>query len=365
MAQTNHRIKSIADLDVVVDTDTHTSESVDDLLPYIDDTKFKGAKRFIENASHPREDIYTRGHPLPTWATPHSRDNDPETRMATMEEFNIDHTILNPGFALKLPTVQNSRCALALASGYNEWVMDTFGDTDSIHPTILVAAQKPALTVEEIDKWGDEDNVAGVHIPATGLNPPPGHEWFHPIYEAASEHDLPIVFHGAAGAMDRAFPLQHEWTETFAESSTIAHPFSQMWNLTSIMFEGIPEFFPDLDFVFLESGIGWVPYLKWRLDDHYLELPDQVPALEKLPSEYIADQFYFASQPFGLNVKNPRQMGQMVEMAGTDSVMYASDIPHGDFDPPEEVLNPIASHLDTEDVENVMGKTAVDLYNLN
>jgi predicted TIM-barrel fold metal-dependent hydrolase len=100
----------------------------------------------------------------------------------------------------------------------------------------------------------------------------------------------------------------------------------------------------------------------WRLDDHYLQFGDEIPYLNKLPSEYIRDQFYFTTQPLGHTARNGAHLAQALEMVGPDSVMYSADLPHTDFDPPEELLNRIRSHFDAETVRGIMGETAADLF---
>ena len=46
-------------------------------------------------------------------------------------------------------------------------------------------------------------------------------------------------------------------------------------------------------------------------------------------------------------------------------MLYAADMPHHDFDPPEELFDQIAAHLDPRDVAGVMGETAADLFDLD
>jgi hypothetical protein len=130
------------------------------------------------------------------------------------------------------------------------------------------------------------------------------------------------------------------------------------------LFNGVPESYPSLDFVFLEAGIGYVPYMTWRLDDHYLEAPDQVPGLRRLPSSYIEDQFYFTTQPLGHTANDPSHIAKAIEMAGPESIMYSADLPHADFDPPSELFDRINSHFDSDTVRGIMGETAVDIFGL-
>lgn len=364
-------VDRLSDVDRVVCSDLHVTEDVDDLLPYIDDA-YRGPKQIIEAAENPLTDVFSTSHATPLKSiglfegTQLDYDiHDPGTLAPRMEEFGLDAGVLSPSLCTNIATVRNSRFAVALTNGYNNWLLDTFLDEDDLYGTILVSGHRPGKSAEEIDRLADEDGLVGVQLPATGLVPPPGDTTYDPIFEAAEDNDLPLCMHGVNGAFSVAFPVQRRWNQTYIENHTLAHPFSHMWNTTSMILEGVPERFPDLEFVLQEAGISWVPYLTWRLDDEYLKRPDDAPYLERLPSEYIADRFYFSSQPIGHTETDPKRIAQMVEMIGTDSVMFASDIPHHDFDPPWELYDRIRPHFDADTLNDVMGRTALDVFDID
>jgi len=58
---------------------------------------------------------------------------------------------------------------------------------------------------------------------------------------------------------------------------------------------GVFERFPKLSIAYLESGIGWVPYMMDRLDEEVEKRGgDEAPYLTKLPSEYVkSGRIYF------------------------------------------------------------------------
>ncbi|MGH7324399.1 MAG: amidohydrolase family protein [Candidatus Rokuibacteriota bacterium] len=53
------------------------------------------------------------------------------------------------------------------------------------------------------------------------------------------------------------------------ERFTPIYEEAQRLGVTSIVFEGVPERFPDLRIAFLEAGCGWAPYWMERMDDEY------------------------------------------------------------------------------------------------
>ncbi|WP_336136692.1 amidohydrolase family protein, partial [Natronomonas amylolytica] len=252
-----------------------------------------------------------------------------------VEPFHIDYPILNTISGIsRLPSTD---LAVELMRAYNDVLIEKFLDPTDFHGCALITTQDPEAAAEEIERVGDEDQIVGLFIYATTPDTPLGDSSYDVIYEAAEKNDLAITFHaGAATSFQYQFPIQNQGLEQFLEVHTLTHLWSQTLALTSLVVEGVPEKFPDLNFVFLEAGISWVPYMMWRLNKEYSIRRSEAPLLEKSPEEYIRDQFYFASQPLG-EPNDPTQMPEMIDILGTESVMFASDYPHWDFDHPDEL----------------------------
>jgi hypothetical protein len=365
--------RSLEDVPAVVDTDAHVTESIDDLLAYMDE-EHEAVRRIIADAAHPSHDVYSVAHPMPAFVNTEAfgdvYGDQPtgtiEAKLEKMAEFDLDYSILNPTLNLAIATVNNDQAAVALANAYNSWVLEEMVDeSERIYTPIVAAPQVPERAAEEIDDRADEPGVVAVMLPSTGLVPPAGHRMYDPIYEAAEANDLPVLFHSGSGAGADSFPTMRQWAETYAEDHAMVHPFSAMWNLTTWLFRAGPERFPDLDLVFQEAGIGWIPYTLWRLDDHYLAISDEVPGLDKLPSEYVEDSVYFSTQPLGHTARDGSHLAQAIEMAGPGNIMYSSDLPHPDFDPPEELFDRISGHFDDDVVDGIMGETALSVYDLD
>lgn len=373
---TGERVASTDDLNWIVDADGHVQEDIDDVLTYMDD-RYSGAKKVIEDCPYPMIDIFSLSHSGPVFIhaefygaddmdySGHGSDeNIIAKKIDEMGDFDIDASVLNPSLGLGIATINNDRYAAAYANGYNSWLLDFMDGAETLKGALLVAPQTPDRAAEEIDRHGDEDDIVAIELPAPGGPFPLGHRWYDPIYEAAEAHDLPILLHGGTFSLSHSFPNQHKGSQTFVEGHTVAHPFAIMWSMTSIMYQGVPERFPDLDFVFQEAGLGWIPYMKTRLDDQYLEMADEIPMLTRPPSEYMKENFYYTSQPIGHAPDDPDYIAKMIEFTGPESVMFSADLPHPDFDTPEELLSKIRSRFDADTVRGIMGETAADLFDL-
>ncbi|QLG29899.1 amidohydrolase (plasmid) [Halorarum halophilum] len=357
----------------VVDTDSHLITDYDVLASYLPSDS--AAKQMIAKADNVGSDIFTNTRATPAFPNDHlgydesgtnparSGADTPEGKIQFMEEFDIDYSVFSPN--IMLGTVNHDPTAVALASAYNDLLVDRFLDVDDrLFATMAVANQVPDRAAEEIDRIGDEKDVVGVQMPGAGMVPPAGHWQYDAIYQAAQERGLPIVMHSHDIQAAVTFPVQRRWAETFTESHAFTFPAEFMWHLISLVFNGVPERFPDLEFVLQEPGFEWLPWMMWRLDDHYLQNSEDLPSLTKMPSEYIRDQFYLTTQPLG-HTENYQHVAWMVEMAGgADTLLFSTDHPHPDFDTPNEVFSAVNGGVDRDDVEGIMGGTAIDLFGL-
>lgn len=369
---------ALEDLDVVVDADGHLKESVDDYLPYMDD-KFAGVRKFIENSSHPPSEVFSHTRTTPgtygggerVMSGDEIQTDDGKTRevkLSEMDKFGIDYSVITPTLTNGLATVNNDEMAAGLAQAYNDWVQAEVLDRhEGLYTAIVIAPQDPHHAAEEIDRLADEDGVVGVLMPIGGLRPPAGAREYDPIYQAAEDNGLPMLYHGSTGQMGDHWPTMRKHLETNIEDVTLSHPTMVFPNFVTTMLRGVTERFPDLKHLFQEAGVAAVPYFIWRLDDQYLNKGEEVPHLNKLPSEYIYDDelVYFTTQPVGHTARSPRDLARAIELAGPEIMVYAADLPHAAFDPPSELFDRIVGHFEEDTVEQIMGGTAANLFDLS
>lgn len=367
----NEQIEGPAALDRIIDVDAQVQETPDALLEHMDESS--GARRIISLTELPHDMIYAGPSSYPLYE--YKRTNGDDDPVATDDvddligaaqlaeranEAGIDTGVVNPTLNLGLSEVNNDRFAIALATAYNDWLLSELDDHPNLVGNAVVAPQHPERAAEEIDRVAAEDDIVGIQLPAAGLVPPPGHRQYAPIYEAAESHDLPIAMKSTVG--NKSFGQQYWWSQSFPEDFVYQHGFIQMRNITSILLEGIPEKY-DVEFVVQGAGLGYAPFLTHRLDDHYLELGYEIPALTKLPSAYLKESFYWCTQPIN-QPDDPTYLAAMIEILGPHNVMFGSDLPHGISDIPETLVDRLASYVSADDLQAVMGSTAETVYGL-
>jgi len=155
----------------------------------------------------------------------------------------------------------------------------------------------PQHAVEEIERLGSHDQMVQVMLPGAHQSPY-GDEQYWPIYEAAENAGLSLLLHTTAASSGVAWapttgagiPLSY-----FEKHAIAVAPL--MGQLTSMVFEGVFVEYSDLDMVFVEQRLGWIPDFMWHMDKLWKGLKDAAPWLERRPSEYIRDNVYFSTQP--------------------------------------------------------------------
>jgi hypothetical protein len=131
-------------------------------------------------------------------------------------------------------------------------------------------------------------------------------------------------------------------------------------HLTNWVINGLPERFPKLNTLWIESGIAWLAFVTQRLDNEYLMRSSEAPLLKRLPSEYIGEMF-FTSQP--MERTNMKLLEATMEAINAPTqLVYASDWPHWDFDLPSTVWD--LPFLDETAKRNILGFNAARLFNL-
>jgi predicted TIM-barrel fold metal-dependent hydrolase len=362
----------------ILDPGCQIQEELGEILPYLPDDK--AVTKFMEYARSrgpgaPRANVYSGPSAFPLSQYKKANGGEEPTLKSSpleaigadeLEEkrlaYGIEQCIVNPTVNLGLSEVNNDRYAVAIAKGYNDWLLDQLNGYDSLMGNVIVAPQEPGRAADEIDRVATEQSVVGVHLPCTGLTPLPGHRSYVPIYEAAANHGLPVTMQPTIGL--KSYHQQYYSTQWFAEDYTYHPSFNHMQNITSLLFEGIPERFPSLYFVLQGAGIGFAPYLIHRLDDHFLELGYEIPALDKLPSKYLDEQFYWGTAPIGDTFSDGEYHSRMIRILGVDNVLYTSDLPHELGDSPAEIYDRIEDEFTMEQLDRIFGENARELFGI-
>ncbi|WP_436348959.1 amidohydrolase family protein [Natronorubrum sp. FCH18a] len=362
MAQSTANVTDFLEEHTVVDTDVHLSN------PFSAELRKRIANRMSEPyQSYLDPDTGGSAYPSSGWSkTLGGKKNvmvddvyeASHIREQLCDGLGVDYPIVN-SFAL-VDEVQRTPRAIEETQATNDYLLEEILDEeDDFFGLISVPARNPEAAVEEIERLGDEDQIIGVFLLAgSSFQKPLGDPTFDAMYQAMEDKELTPVFH--TGILRRKAPVLDE-LESYFSVHSVAPQWAGSLTLTSLIAQGVPEKFPDLNFVLMEYGISWVPFYIARLNREYGQWRSEVSILEQSPEEYIRDQFYFTTQPLG-EFNNHRHMKSIIDIIGPESILFSTDYPHHDFDDPAGLA--LLRALSSEDRERVLGKNAIESFDL-
>ena len=274
----------------------------------------------------------------------------------SMEAMGIDYQVIFPTPMLQLGLHPNPDMEVALAFAYNRWLtQEVLTGDDGVTTMIYLPFCDAQASLKTVEEFADKPGVVGFNITAV-RHKPIHHNQYMKVYAAIEERGMPLGFH--------AGPTWHdEWTrqiDRFIGVHAISFVLSNLVHLTNYVLHGLPERFPNLPVIWIESGLAWVPFIMQRLDNEYFMRSSEAPMLKKPPSDYIREMF-FTSQP--MERRDQKLMRATFEAINAESqLLYASDWPHWDFDGPSTIWD--IPWLSEDAKRNILGGNANRLFKL-
>jgi len=145
-------------------------------------------------------------------------------------------------------------------------------------------------------------------------------ERYHPLWAAIQETDLPICLHiGLNTNLDdltRRDPTPQKGVMVPMTALTTAEAFG-MWILS-----GTLERFPHLKLVFVEPGLGWIPWYLGTIDDMVKRQGYTFPGLTELPSTYFHRNIWLTY------IDEPDAIQLLRHRIGVENILWSTDYPH-------------------------------------
>ena len=334
----------------VIDGDGHVTETAEQVTKYLDEPY---RRRPLTSPLYPADgwDRRLLGR-LGDWAA-----NAPAW-LEALDRGGMESAILYPTLGLFVSFLKDREWAVAICRAYNSFMAEEFVRVSPrLKAVALLPVQDPEAAAGELRRAARELGFVGGMLAADGSHLL-GDARFLPIYAEAARLDTMLGVHASGSHLGGAgvdlFPR-------FIQAHTTAHPFGQMRQLTSIVFEGIPERFPRLRLAFLEAGAGWAPYWMERMDDEYAKRGEaEAPLLTKRPSDYVrGGSIYFSCEA------DEWLLPQAVKLVGESQIVYASDFPHWDHSFPGSIAE-VAERGDLTDGQKrkILADNALRLYRL-
>ncbi len=346
----------------LIDADVHNASESSEYLPFLSKywqewVKMHGAGPAANHYKSPvgvlRADARPPGGGAPGSDPQHLIDHH-------LDRYGIDYAVLTGSGILGISLTPDPDYGNAIASAYNDLLIEKWLKfSPRFKGSLLINHSDPPAAAQEIDRLGSHPGIVQT-IMASGSTRLFGQRFYHPIYEAAERHGLPVAVHpGTEGAGISGAPTPSGFPTRYMEWHNIL-PTNYMAHVNSLVCEGVFEKFPKLKFVAVEGGVAWLPHLMWRMDKNYKALRATTPWLKRLPSEYIKEHVRLTTQPIE-EPEDHRHLLQIFEMIDAGrTLMFSSDYPHWDFDNPKMALPPLPKELKPR----IMADNAAELYGL-
>jgi predicted TIM-barrel fold metal-dependent hydrolase len=294
----------------------------------------------------------------------HAGASDPKARLAFMDEHGIAAQVLYPNvlgftgsFALN---IEDPALRTFCVTAYNDAVADLQRASGGrLYPQAVLPVWDLPGAVAELERCCDRLGLSGIVLtdsPESWGLPTLSDPHWDPLWSAAQERNLPVNFHiGGGGAIGTVWAGMNE-----AAAIATMSVFADVGNIrcvTNLIFSGLLDRYPRLNFVSVESGVGWLPFVLELCEYQFDE--NRVTHLELRPRQYFERQIY-ASYWFENDIAGA------VAKLGENNIMFETDFPHPTCLYPgiqrhiRETLGPLPERVRRK----VLYETAARLYDI-
>ena len=300
-------------------------------------------------------------------------------RLQVMDESGIHAQIIYPnvmGFAgqgrgpsggPKLPPV-DPELRLLSTTIYNDAMAEMQADSGNrLLPMALLPWWDIDLAVKEAERC-HALGMRGVNINSdphlNGMQDLSGDYWT-PLWELCSDKALPVNFHIGASDSSMSWYGESPWPSMSpGKKLTLGGTMMFLSNakvVSNLIVSGLLERFPKLNFVSVESGLGWLPFILEALEYGLAENGAEGRAnLSMTPLEYFRRQIYACFW-----FEN-RDVVSTIRKLGVDNVMFETDFSHPTCLYPKPLEHAVEglSELTWDERRKVMSGNAAKLYNI-
>ncbi len=214
----------------IIDADGHVTETWEQIARHLDEPYRKRPllTPFFPQDGWDRRLMGTKGN----WA------GDGKSWTEALDAGGMAMAVLYPTLGLGLPFLRDAEWAVALARAYNTMLYkELTSQSPRLRGVALLPLQDPAASARELERCVGELGFVGGMLSADSYYLL-GHERFDPIYATAQRLKVPITVHAAGTDMT---DVGHEPFPKFIQAHTVSHVFAQLRQITSMMFDAVPE----------------------------------------------------------------------------------------------------------------------------
>jgi predicted TIM-barrel fold metal-dependent hydrolase len=298
---------------------------------------------------------------------------DPEARLELMDEQGVWAHVIYPnatGFsAHKLVGLADQKLASLILSIYNDAVAELqAGSGGRLFPQALIPFWDLPAALKEVERTHFELKLTGITMSSephsAGMPDIVDHHW-DPLWDLCESLGITVNFHVGASEFSLqvfesgTWPSLKQLPKIIVGCSLLELHNAQV--LANLLASDLLVRFPKLQFVSVESGIGWIPYILERLEYQLLETSlDGNVWGQASPTELFHRQ---VSACFWFEESAP---SRLLDVIGFDNVLFESDFPHSTclYPNPVEHAIKVLEPWGPEVQRKVLSENAARLYGI-
>jgi uncharacterized protein len=357
---------------LIVDVDAHhyENESYKEVFSYIDspvirraamESTKRGGRSSMMYSQVGYQDIggrITRHDLRKLEKTPPDTHRDIAMTKAWMDAMGVDYACLFPTPMLFLGLHPQVEIEVAMAQAYNRWLCERIlAEEPRLISMLYLPFNDPEAAYRTVQEFGDRKGVVGFMVTSPRYKPVHDNAYIK-TYALLEEMGKPISFHAAYNWNDQTLSMANRFIAVHA----LGFMWFNMIHMTNWVVNGLPERFPKLKVMWIESGLTWAYSLMQRLDHSYMMRTSDCPSLKRRPSEYMREMYY-STQPMEVPQDLSILEATFKMINAETQLVWSSDYPHWDFDLPSVIYD--LPFLAEKAKRNILGANAARLFGLH
>ena len=280
---------------------------------------------------------------------------DPKVRVQELDEDNVDAEVLFPNRPWQ-SVVANQDADLhhAMVRAYNDWLSEYCSHApERLGGVAAIPNRGVKEAIAEVERVSSMPGFVGLLLSCyphgdTRISPEDDDLW-----RAIEQSGMSVAIHIM---LNDQMPFQLDARKLPGTVHFYDAPKRQL----EIIFSGILDRFPGLQFVMTEVDCGWTAYFSEIADDNYMRhskatLRDR--QLKRLPSEYMRRHFSYSFITDMFGIANRHRIG-------VERMLWSNDYPHITSDWPYswKVVNAQFANVPTEERYAMLAGNALRLY---
>jgi predicted TIM-barrel fold metal-dependent hydrolase len=300
----------------------------------------------------------------------------PKARLQRLDEYQLYAQILYPnvlGFSASSFIKLEPDLSVACVRAYNDFLTE-FADADPkrLIPIMMLPFWDVEASVAELARAADAGHrgvLLAAHYDKVGF-PNLWEPRWEPLLKAIEERGLSINFHVGFNALtsDMIAALIEAHGD---EQTRMAVPviMGNVRIISDIVCTGLCHRYPGINFVSVESGASWLPYVMESLDWNW-----KGHGAHRIRPEMELPSYYVRRQVFGSYWFERESLAATIELM-PDNVMFETDFPHGvgiapgpvsaSDGTPREMAERSLAGVSESTIRKVFWETAARLYRID